>query len=93
MAKSISDMFLSNGHLTKEALIDYTRGKYKKGTPEYVAVESHLQRKRCDCERRRMNLTGIDIAKSYEKEETHRIWSRISSFFYRFFGGNESFHG
>lgn len=89
----VNDLFLSNGHLTKEALIDYARGKYEKGTLEHTVIAIHLKG-RCDCEARRLKLTGDEILPAFEQDKKRGIWSRIRSFFHHFLGGSdEPFHG
>lgn len=84
------DLFQSDGCLTKKAIISAARSDFNPKVGDGVTIALHLNR--CmKCRKRRLNVTGDDIVESYEKEEKHGIWSRISSYFYRFFGGKEPF--
>ncbi len=95
MAKSISDMFLSNGHLKTEYLLNYMGGIYKEGSLEEQTIVGHLkfQCPTNSCRSRVLQKTGNDVLAVIEKEEKKGILSRIGSLFHRLFGGNEPFHG
>ena len=87
------DLFDQEGHLTTETLNGVWKGQYDRNSAEGRRIASHLERCKHNCSRRLYAITRDDIVESYEKEEKHGVLSRISSFFYRFFGGNEPFHG